>query len=297
MALILSALGVGLVALTAALPAGGGEGGNARLVRIGLIGTLFRDTPAPVVQALMEPFGNLMESQTGVPGQLIAGGDAESLGRQLNEEHLQLAVFHGIEYAWAQQKYHELRPLVLAINQQRILHAHLLVRADSAVADLAGLKGKTLALPRRTREHCRVFLDRCCQDLEMEPRRFFGKITTPPDLEEALNEVVRGNVQAALVDGVALACYQDEKPGCFARLKTLKKSEPFPPAVVAYHAGTLDEATLTRFRDGMLNAHRNSRGRQLLTVWNLTSFERVPSDFATLVTAVAKAYPPPAPGK
>jgi ABC-type phosphate/phosphonate transport system substrate-binding protein len=289
-------IAIGLILLAAVLPglatpAAENEAAPAAAVRIGLISTLFRDTPAPVVQALMEPFGTLMESQTGVSGRLIAGGDAETLGRQLKEDRLQLAVFHGIEFAWAQQKFPDLRPLVLAVNRHRILHAHLLVRDDQGAANLAALKGKVLALPRRSREHCRVFLDRCCQDLGQEPKDFFGKITTPPNLEEALDELVRGNVDATVVDGVALECYQEEKPACFARLKTLKKSEPFPPAVLAYRPGALDEATLTRFRTGLLNAHQNTRGRQLLSLWKLTSFERVPNDFAALVAAVAKAYP------
>src|SRR5262245_45466183 len=80
-------------------------------VRIGMIGTLFRDVPEATVQTMMQPFGALMESQTGVNGLLVPSGDAESMGQELASDKLHLGVFHGIEFAWARQKFPELRPL------------------------------------------------------------------------------------------------------------------------------------------------------------------------------------------
>jgi ABC-type phosphate/phosphonate transport system substrate-binding protein len=265
------------------------------MVRIGMIGSLFNDIPEATVVAMMQPFSALMEAQTGISGQLVPSGDASNLGQQLMEDKVQLGVFHGIEFAWARLKYPELRPLVIAINQERYLRACLIVRADSKMTSFADLKNSVIALPHQTRDHCHLFLRQRCLECKKEPASFFAKITTPANAEDALDEVVDGTVQATVVDSVTLDCYKRRKPGRFAKLKVAQPSEAFPAAVVVFRPGILDEAMLTRFREGMLNANRTAMGRQLMTLWKLTGFEQVPSDYDQTLTDIAKAYPPPAP--
>ena len=53
-----------------------------------------------------------MEAQTGVPGQMVMGGDARNLSQRLQSNHFQLGVFQGVEFAWAQQECPELKPLI-----------------------------------------------------------------------------------------------------------------------------------------------------------------------------------------
>jgi ABC-type phosphate/phosphonate transport system substrate-binding protein len=287
-------LALAFICLTAFLPNANAADRVAQgdLVRIGMIGSLFRDVPPGTVMVMMQPFGMLMKSQTGVNGEIIPGGDVGQLGQQLSDNKLQLAVFHGFEFAWARLKHPELRPLVVAINEQYHLHAQLVVAADSPAACLHDLEGKTLALPHQTREHCFLYLQRRCLDCKKPPESLFSKITNPPNVEDALDDVVDGVVQVAVVDGVALDCYKRRKPGRFVRLKVVERSEPFPAAVIAYRPGVLDEATLNRFRDGMINANKNPLGKQLLTLWKLTGFEPIPADYEQTLAATAKAYPP-----
>jgi ABC-type phosphate/phosphonate transport system substrate-binding protein len=265
------------------------------MVRIGMISSLFSDIPETTVVAMMQPFSALMEAQTGVSGRLVPCGDASNLGQQLMEDKVQLGVFHGIEFAWARLKYPELRPLVIAINQQRYLRACLIVRADSNIGDFGDLKDKVLALPQQTRDHCHLFLKQRCLECKKEPAGFFAKVTSPPNVEDALDEVVDGTVQASVVDGLSLDCFKRRKPGRFAKLKVAQSSELFPAAVVVFRPGILDDAMLARFRDGMLNANRTALGRQLMTLWKLTGFEQVPSDYEQALVEIAKAYPPPVP--
>src|SRR5262245_61257798 len=63
-------------------------------IRLGIVQTLFRDTPEPLMQILMRPFKTLMEEQTGVNSLLVNGGDHYELGQQLADDKLQLGVFH-----------------------------------------------------------------------------------------------------------------------------------------------------------------------------------------------------------
>jgi ABC-type phosphate/phosphonate transport system substrate-binding protein len=264
------------------------------LVRIGLISSLFSDVPEPTVMAMMQPLSALMEAQTGVGGELVACGDADNLGQQLSEDKVQLGVFHGIEFAWARQKHPELRPLVIAVNEQQHLRAVLIIRADGKIGDLGDLQQKVLAFPHQSREHCQLFLRRRCQEFKKEPANFFAKVTNPANAEDALDDVVDGTVQACIVDSLSLDCYKRRKPGRFHRLKILQSSEVFPAAVVAFRAGILDEATLARVRDGMINANRTVAGKQLMTLWKLTSFEPVPADYDQTLTEIVKVYPAPA---
>ena len=69
----------GLAGLVPARPADGEEVKTSPM-RIGLTGSLFRDTPDALVQTMMRPFKSLMESQTGISGELVPGIKAGRLG-------------------------------------------------------------------------------------------------------------------------------------------------------------------------------------------------------------------------
>ena len=276
------------------LPARGEEPEKSKdAVHIGLVNTLFRDTPEALLKVVMEPFGSLMESQTGVHGQLIMAGDAHDLTQRLKDGKIQLGVFNGVEFAWAQQEYPELKPLMIAVCKDPRLHAYIVVRNDSEISSFDDLHQKSLAVPRRSRQHCHLFLRRCCRERGHEAKNYFTQITAPAGVESALDDVVAGKVQASVVDSVGLDSYQREKPGCYARLKTIKVSETFPAAVIVYVPGRLDAGTLGRFKDGMSRANDTAVGRQLLSAVRLTGFEQVPSDYQKTLTDIIKAYPPP----
>jgi hypothetical protein len=100
-------------------------------------------------------------------------------------------------------------------------------------------------------------------------------------------------VQAAIADRAALEAYKRRKPGRFNQLREAVKSPPFPPPLVAFCDGALDEATLGRFRDGLLRASKTDRGQTTLTLFRLTGFDLVPSDFGNVLAETRKAYPPP----
>jgi ABC-type phosphate/phosphonate transport system substrate-binding protein len=288
-----AAAAVLLGGLAALQPAPAGEDSHGLTVRIGLVNSLFRDMPEPIMQIAMRPFKTILEAQTGVAGQIVAGGDAEALADQLKDDKVQLAVFHGVEFAWARQKQPTLKPLIIAVNQHHDLHALLVVRKDGKAAGCDDLKDRAVALPRLSREHCILFLERRCTPEGSTPGKNFSKVTTPGTAEEALDNVVDDEVQAAVIDAVDLEAYQKNKPGRAARLKTLLKSESFPCAVIAYNPGVLSDSMLQRFREGMIDAKSNEKGQALLKLCRITGFEDVPSDYEEMLTDISKAYPPP----
>ena len=289
-----------VVAGFAGLPAPGtarGADNNLNGVRIGMVNSLFRDVPESTLAAMMTPFGAVMQAQTGVRGELVPGGDVNVLADQMAQDKIQLGVFHGIEFAWARLKHPELRPLAVAVNQDRHVRAMLVVRVDNPSVEALQLHDQILALPQQSKLHCHLFADKCCDASHKCAAQFFGKVTTPPNSEEALDDVVDKVAAAAVVDGVAFESYKRRKPGRVSKLRVVLTSEIFPTAVIAFKPGSVDEATLNKFREGLVGANHNIMGRQMLTLWKLTAFEAVPDDYETTLVEIIKTYPPPACGK
>jgi ABC-type phosphate/phosphonate transport system substrate-binding protein len=286
-------IGVAFLAFFGGTPEAQGEKATD-CVQIGIARSLFRDIPQPLIKVSMQPFRALMQSQTGLSCELTPPTDAFELAEKLTKNQVQLGVFQGFEFAWVLQKNPDLKPLVIAVNKHRNRQAHLIVRQDSKVAGVSDLKGKDLAIPRRSRDHCRLFVDRYCQECGQPMGMFFSKISEGLNVEEALDAVVDNSIHAVVVDDVALECYQRRKPGRSEQLKDLLQSESFPDTVVVFHAGFYEDAILQRFQEGLIKADNNPLGRQLLTLWFMTAFEKIPDDYSQLLTNIAKAYPPPA---
>jgi ABC-type phosphate/phosphonate transport system substrate-binding protein len=262
-------------------------------VRIGVISSLFRDTSEPLMQVIMRPFKSLLESQTGVSGQLVAGGDAQNLGQRLKKGEIHLGIFHGVEFAWAKAKFPQLKPLVIAVNKQPFLRAHLVVGSDSKITGRDDLKGKVVAIPNLSREHCWLFLERRCIPDGSTTTKYFARLTRPRDANYAIDDVIDGVAQAAVIDDADLAAYRKQYPDDFAKVKVLQKSESFPCAVIAYYPGTVSEDMIDQFRAGMLAAKSTRQGREMMHLCRITSFEEVPDDFEQALSDIAKAYPPP----
>jgi ABC-type phosphate/phosphonate transport system substrate-binding protein len=281
-------------------PAYGGDkepkanGSTVSPVRIAVVDSFFRDIPEPLVRPVIEPFRVLMMAQTGMDGDIVMPKNALQLAQDLADDKVQIALFHGFEYAWAKRLHPDLRPMMIALHQRRELQVFLMVRADSPVRSFAELQGKPVALPCFCQEHCWIYMERACQAAgQADPKKFFSSFTTPRDPEEGLDELADGKVQAVIVDNVALDSYQKRKPARFAKLKCVQKSEMFPSAVIAYRAGSFDEATVKRFQESLLGGQKTALGRQLLTLWKLRSLENVPADFDESLNRILKAYPPP----
>jgi len=269
------------------------QAGEITPVRIGMVASIFADVPPTLVQILSPSFGTMMKEFTGLDGTLIVGGDPFEVSKDLKDGKLQLAVYHGFEFAWAQERDPALKPLLVAVNKHRSLKAHLVVRIDCDAKCVSEMKGDAFALPRKSREHCKLFLDKQCLENAGCDAKTCLKINVPSHAEAALDAVASGKAKATVVDTIALDTYRDIKPSVFARLKVMKESENFPTGVVAYREGSLAPELVARFREGMIAANKNARGRDMLSMWKITAFEPVPNDYQQMLNDILKAYPAP----
>jgi len=262
-------------------------------IHIGIMATFYRDHPEEDVKTTVESLRDLMLAQTGFKGDPVKVEGVEKLADELTKNKLHLGVFFGHEFAWIFPKHPDLKPLLIVVNQFPYQRGYLFIRKEDNFTSFAQLKGRSLALAHHTPEPCRLFLDRQCQDLGMKLEKFFSKVTHPDNVEAAFDDLVDGGVDAMLVEEAAMNSYKRRKPGRFAKLKELAKSPQFPAAVVAYQPSRWNEADLKSIRDALLNAHQNPEGRQLLTLWRLTGFEPVPTDYEKTLKAIDKAFPEP----
>jgi ABC-type phosphate/phosphonate transport system substrate-binding protein len=236
----------------------------------------------------------LIESQTKLKAEISVVADPDSLAERLAAGKTTLGVFPGCEFAWVRQQHPKLCPLMVAVNGSPHLHALVLVRQDAPAKSFGDLQSRAVALPRGTRQHCSLFFERSCKALDAAPDKFCSRIDTPASAEEALDEMVDGQVDAVILDGASLECYLRRKPGRGAQLRELARSETFPATVIAYQAGAVDETHLKKFREGLHAAKQTALGRQALIMWRITGFEPVPKDYEQTLTDIAKAYPKPA---
>jgi len=261
--------------------------------KVGLVETLFPGQTGEQLRKAARPFRSLLESSTGLTGEVVQGGDPLSLADKLKADKVQLGVFHGVEFAWARQRNPKLQVIALCVNKKPTLRAELIVQAASKFMDPADLRGKTLAVPDENREHCNLFLGRKCVPAGTTPEKFYKKVEKRADVEEALDDVVNGNMQAALVDGLAWDAYRKSKPGAAKRLRVLKESEPFPATALACQEGHFTAARVKQIRAGLIRAGTTRRGKQLLDQLRLTAFEAVPAQYEKQLSAILAAYPPP----
>lgn len=262
-------------------------------IRIGAVSTLFRDAPPSFIPTLIKPLTGLMQSETGLVATVSVVGDAEDLGNQLATDKLDLAIFNGFEFAWAKSKQPSLKPLLLAVNQDRNLKAMVVVRGDSTVRNWGDLQNKQVALPRFSREHSRLFMERRCLKCGQPAERFFAQVSAPSDIYDALDDVIDGKVSGTVVDAVGWEAFRRTKPVRASKLKVAISSEVFPTGVIAYHPGGVSDSVIKRFHDGMLHANTSANGQQMLTLCRLTGFEDVSADFEQLCTDIVRTYPPP----
>ncbi len=267
------------------------QAGPPTELRLGLVSTLFRDFHKSVIEYVTAPLRSLLQTQTGLTGRLTSTTDPLTLAKQLQEGQVDIAIFHGFEFAWARQKHPQLQPLLLVSNPQPF-QAQLIVSKTSTFMTPADLKGHSLALPRQSREHLFLFLERRCH-AGKDLKEHFSKVVRPVDADDALEMVATSAVQAALVDQAQLEAYRKSQPENFAKLRVLLRSEVFPTGVIAYRQGALTEETVQRIRTGMMAAHKSEQARELLKHCRMAGFEPPPADFDQILQTIARAYPPP----
>jgi ABC-type phosphate/phosphonate transport system substrate-binding protein len=262
-------------------------------LRIGTSGPLCSEKDVLKERGVLAALQLFVKNETGINDEITRQKGWAELADRLVKGELEVGVFQGYEFAWAQERYPNLKPLALAVSSARDVAACVVVRRDCEAADFTALEGQSLCMPDNGQGYLRLFLDRECRARGKAPKAYFAKVSSQQNVEDCLDEVVDGTVHGAVVEHAVLAAYQRRKPARFDQLKMVCRSEPLPPVVIAYCDKGLDEAAVKRFREGLVGARDREQGRTMLTLFQLTCFEAAPDNFETVLAETRKAYPPP----
>jgi len=263
------------------------------LVKICAVKSVFRDVDPRMIPALARYFQAVMESQTGLKGQLLTAETADELRRELAAGDVQLGVAFGIQFGWMRSKQPDLEPLMINIIDPAGLKALVVVAKDNLAKQFSDCRGQTLVLPKGNRADTGLFLSRLCKQCQSCVSDYFSDTRNCPSIEDALDEVVDHKAQVTITDGAALEAFQQRKPGRFARLRVLAESDPFPNAVVFCRRDQIDSATREKIITGLTTAHKSVSGSRLMFLMRLKRFEPVPGDYLGRVADKLKEYPPP----
>ena len=264
-----------------------------RVVKVGVVRSLVRNAEPQLFQVVASTFSTVVKAQTGLDGELIAFNTPDDVRRGLENGELQLGVMYGVEFGWMKQKQPNLLPLMLNEIDPDALEGVVVVRHDSGVKSLKECRGKKVAIPATTRADTRLFLTQRCRSCGLPTAEMFGDTVTPPSIEEALDQVVDGQVAVAAVEQSGMKMFERRKPARFRRLHILEQSEKFPPSVIVYHRNKVDDAILAQFRDGMSTAHNSVLGSHLMKLMNVRQFAPAKNDFQHRVDQIVKLYPSP----
>ncbi len=264
-----------------------------KVLNIGSSGSLTASSSNVKEEDAIETLRSFLKEETGMDNKITHEKNWQAVVDKLVKQELQIGVFQGYEFAWAQEKVPSLKPLMLAVKFHPYQRVYIVVKTDNKATDFAGLEGQTLSIPAASVGFPALFVEREALTKGKKLDAYFSKISRPEEAEDAIDDVVDGVVQAAVVDQTVLDTFKRRKPGRFARLKQVAESEPFPPPVIAYKDKDLDTATLDKFRDGLIRASTRERGKKMLTMFHLTAFEVPPDDLAKVLAETGKKYPPP----
>ncbi len=285
LALLIGALAVSL------LFGGPGQTEQLKTLRIGTSGSLGAGNKAKETAAL-DILKEFITDETGLQNEIVRQKAWHQLAQKMASKELPIGVFQGYEFAWAQAEYPVLKPLVLTVKGERYPEVYIVVRKDSPIKDFTGLQGQPFALSAASNGLPDFYVQQLCQKQGKKSDAFFAKITRPENIEDAIDDVVDGNVTGTVVEKVGLEAYKRRKPGRFAHLKALVHSKPVLPGIIAYAEGALSKATLDKFRSGLLHASEKERGQTLLTMFRLTGFETPAADFDPMLKQTLTVFPP-----
>ena len=261
-----------------------------KVIHIGMPTTIFRDIPTSFHNVAKRPFQSVMQSLVDAKGEIDLMADPLDVASRLAEGKLDLGVFQGHEFAWAQSKYPDLLPLVIAAQLRDVpMQAMIVVRSNHAAAALADLDGLKVSFPETTRDHCRVFLNREYSKCSAR----FSEVLTPNTVHDGLEDVIRGRADVTVVDRAAWESYRMLYSSRIDKVRILARSEVFPVGVIAYRKGTLSPELLAKFRNGLTRINADVQGKFLMSQMKIRGFETPPLDYNEQLTMILKAYPLP----
>jgi ABC-type phosphate/phosphonate transport system substrate-binding protein len=263
-----------------------------KAIRIGFPDPMFKDVPKTFIDAAVIPFERMIKKEIGLRGSMKICPDYANLTDDLKNAKVDLAVFHGFEYAWV-RNHADLVPIVITNPSCGKVQACLVVHKNSKAKKPKDLKGTCIGIPKGAKAHCTMYLKFLHDSTDIAAGDCRAKPCAGLTPDDVLDEVVSGKCEAALVDIANWESYQAYRKGLARQLRVLSQSVELPPAVVVCRKGALTTDQVNKVRDGLVNCNKTAIGRAFTMFWQLDGFKDVTPAYLALLDKSLKEYPAP----
>jgi len=241
-----------------------------------------------------EPINESMTKTFEFPGKpkcLFEFGPPSTIAKRLQDEHTNLCVMNGVEYAWIKCAHPELVPLVTAFTTDVKMKGCVVVNAESKVNSLLDLRDKTIYLPERLPHHTYVYLHHAIVKKEGNPKSFFKQAITTANADEGIEGIIDGQADAILLDFDSWKGFLERKPGRSKKLRVLDQSCDFPTPVILYQKNCWSKVELLMLEVALCMAHEKPYSRQLFNFWGISRFVPCGARYRRAVEGVLHEMP------
>lgn len=156
-----------------------------------------------------------------------------------------------------------------------VYYSYIIVARNSPIDSFDALKGRSFAFTDPLSNTGKLVPTYMLAQMNQTPDAFFKKYIFTNAHDKSIKAVAQGVVDGAAVDSLIWEYANRTNPEFTAKTKIIRKSEPYaiPPLVASR---SLDAKTKERLRQIFLNAHNDTRGKEILRKMMIDKF--VPID-------------------
>ena len=290
----LAAVALALMACTVAVAADLNDGSATKPLRVMLI-------PADGgtedgTKADFAPLFRALGASSGLAFDLKVGQSYSAVVEAMASGHAEVAFFGPVSYLAAHQRGGAELLAVAVEKGHSIYYSGIFARADSGIASLADLKGRSLALGDVNSTSSFAYPVAMLIAGGIDPINGLGKLIIAGSHANSLAALNEGRVDAcaASFDSFEKAVKQGTIDA--SKLKVVAKSEPIPYPPLAMHPG-LPAATKARLREYLANVHQaagitpdmiRGYGGKKVDRYDTTVAEQVMADVGVKLAAVTE---------
>jgi len=152
-----------------------------------------------------------------------------------------------------------------------VYYSYIIVAKSSTIKKFDDLRGKSFAFTDPLSNTGKLVPTYMLAKMKETPETFFGRYIFTSAHDKSIKAVAQGVVDGAAVDSLIWEYADRTNPEFTSKTRIILKSPPYaiPPVAVS---GTLDPQIKERLKQILLNAHNDSKGRELLNKMMIDKF-------------------------
>jgi len=152
-----------------------------------------------------------------------------------------------------------------------VYYSYIIVAKSSTIKKFDDLRGKSFAFTDPLSNTGKLVPTYMLAKMKETPETFFGRYIFTSAHDKSIKAVAQGVVDGAAVDSLIWEYADRTNPEFTSKTRIILKSPPYaiPPVAVS---GTLDPQIKEKLKQILLNAHNDSKGRELLNKMMIDKF-------------------------